>query len=131
MNEAVRPASLCATCAARLFTLESPGVANEPSHSCISRWTVFRGIAIGRFRHERGRGGVQYLDDWLSGILTDPSYCKQIVTLTYPHIGNVGVNTEDVESRQVFASGLVIRDLSLTVSKFSQHAISSRLPEGK
>jgi len=51
-------------------------------------------------------------------ILTDPSYCKQIVTLTYPHIGNVGVNTEDVESRQVFASGLVIRDLSLTVSNF-------------
>jgi carbamoyl-phosphate synthase small subunit len=51
-------------------------------------------------------------------ILTDPSYCKQIVTLTYPHIGNVGVNTEDVESRQVFASGLVIRDLSMTVSNF-------------
>jgi carbamoyl-phosphate synthase small subunit len=51
-------------------------------------------------------------------ILTDPSYCKQIVTLTYPHIGNVGVNTEDVESRQVFASGLVIRDLSLAVSNW-------------
>jgi carbamoyl-phosphate synthase small subunit len=51
-------------------------------------------------------------------ILTDPSYCKQIVTLTYPHIGNVGVNTEDVESRQVFASGLIIRDLSMTVSNF-------------
>jgi len=51
-------------------------------------------------------------------ILTDPSYCKQIVTLTYPHIGNVGVNTEDVESRQVFASGLVIRDLSMAVSNF-------------
>jgi len=51
-------------------------------------------------------------------ILTDPSYCKEIVTLTYPHIGNVGVNSEDVESRQVFASGLVIRDLSLTVSNF-------------
>jgi len=38
-------------------------------------------------------------------ILTDPSYCKQIITFTYPHIGNVGVNTEDVESRQVFATG--------------------------
>jgi len=51
-------------------------------------------------------------------ILTDPSYCKQIVTLTYPHIGNVGVNTEDVESRRVFASGLVILNLSLTVSNW-------------
>ena len=51
-------------------------------------------------------------------ILTDPSYCRQIVTLTCPHIGNVGTNAEDVESRQVFASGLVIRDLSLTVSNF-------------
>ncbi|MCX7192782.1 MAG: glutamine-hydrolyzing carbamoyl-phosphate synthase small subunit, partial [Proteobacteria bacterium] len=46
------------------------------------------------------------------------SYCRQIVTLTCPHIGNVGVNDEDVESRQVFASGLVIRDLSLTVSNW-------------
>jgi carbamoyl-phosphate synthase small subunit len=51
-------------------------------------------------------------------ILTDPSYCKQIVTLTCPHIGNVGVNTEDVESRQTFVSGLVIRDLSLTASNW-------------
>jgi carbamoyl-phosphate synthase small subunit len=51
-------------------------------------------------------------------ILTDPSYCKQIVTLTYPHIGNVGTNDEDIESRQVFASGLVIRDLSMVASNF-------------
>jgi carbamoyl-phosphate synthase small subunit len=51
-------------------------------------------------------------------ILTDPSYCKQIVTLTYPHIGNVGANPEDVESRQVFASGLVIRDLSMVASNW-------------
>jgi len=51
-------------------------------------------------------------------ILTDPSYCRQIVTLTYPHIGNVGVNTEDEESDQVFASGLVIRDLPLLASNW-------------
>ncbi len=59
-------------------------------------------------------------------ILTDPSYCRQIVTLTYPHIGNVGVNPEDVESRQVFASGLIIRDLSMTVSNFRS---TQTLPE--
>jgi carbamoyl-phosphate synthase small subunit len=53
-------------------------------------------------------------------ILTDPSYCRQIVTLTYPHIGNYGVNAEDVEARQVHAAGLVIRDLPLRASNFRQ-----------
>ena len=51
-------------------------------------------------------------------ILTDPSYCQQIVTLTYPHIGNYGVNAEDVESHKVQAAGLVIKDLPLLVSNF-------------
>jgi carbamoyl-phosphate synthase small subunit len=51
-------------------------------------------------------------------ILTDPSYCQQIVTLTYPHIGNCGVNTEDVESHKVFAAGLIIKDLPLVASNF-------------
>jgi carbamoyl-phosphate synthase small subunit len=51
-------------------------------------------------------------------ILTDPSYCRQIVTLTYPHIGNVGVNTEDEESDAIYASGLIIRDLSPVVSNW-------------
>ncbi len=51
-------------------------------------------------------------------ILTDPSYFRQLVTLTYPHIGNVGVNDEDGESGSVMASGLIIRDLPLTHSSF-------------
>ncbi|MDE1950285.1 MAG: glutamine-hydrolyzing carbamoyl-phosphate synthase small subunit, partial [Burkholderiales bacterium] len=51
-------------------------------------------------------------------ILTDPSYCRQIVTLTYPHIGNTGVNLEDVESTKVHAAGLVIKDLPIRVSNF-------------
>jgi len=51
-------------------------------------------------------------------ILTDPSYCCQLVTLTYPHIGNVGTNSDDMESSQVFAAGLVIRDLSSVVSSW-------------
>ena len=53
-------------------------------------------------------------------ILTDPSYCQQIVTLTYPHIGNYGVNTEDVESRRVFAAGLIVKDLAMQASNFRQ-----------
>ncbi|MEO7242341.1 MAG: glutamine-hydrolyzing carbamoyl-phosphate synthase small subunit [Variovorax sp.] len=51
-------------------------------------------------------------------ILTDPSYAQQLVTLTYPHIGNYGVNAQDVESRRVFAAGLIVRDLALAVSNF-------------
>ena len=53
-------------------------------------------------------------------ILTDPSYAQQIITLTYPHIGNVGANTEDEESAQIFAKGLVIRDLPVQVSNWRQ-----------
>src|SRR5690606_11538733 len=55
-------------------------------------------------------------------ILTDPSYCRQIVTLTYPHIGNTGANAEDVESEKVQAAGLVIRDLPLLSSNFRETA---------
>ncbi len=53
-------------------------------------------------------------------ILTDPSYCRQIVTLTYPHIGNYGVNAEDVEATRVHAAGLVIKDLPVRASNFRQ-----------
>ncbi|HEU0188755.1 MAG TPA: glutamine-hydrolyzing carbamoyl-phosphate synthase small subunit [Gallionella sp.] len=80
--------------------------------------TVFRGIAIGAQGSSVGEVVFNTSMTGYQEILTDPSYCKQIVTLTCPHIGNVGVNAEDVESRQVFASGLVIRDLSMTVSNW-------------
>ena len=80
--------------------------------------TVFRGIAIGASGSSVGEVVFNTSMTGYQEILTDPSYCKQIVTLTYPHIGNVGVNPEDVESRQVFASGLIIRDLSPVVSNF-------------
>jgi carbamoyl-phosphate synthase small subunit len=80
--------------------------------------TVFRGISIGASGSSVGEVVFNTSITGYQEILTDPSYCRQIVTLTYPHIGNVGCNDEDVESRQVFASGLVIRDLSQTVSNF-------------
>ena len=59
-------------------------------------------------------------------ILTDPSYCRQIVTLTYPHIGNTGVNAEDVEATRVHAAGLVIKDLPPRASNFRQSATLSQ-----
>ena len=90
----------------------------NPAILVLADGTVFRGVAIGASGSSIGEVVFNTSMTGYQEILTDPSYCKQIVTLTYPHIGNVGVNSEDVESRQVFASGLVIRDLSLTVSNF-------------
>ena len=90
----------------------------NPAILVLADGTVFRGIAIGASGMSSGEVVFNTSMTGYQEILTDPSYCKQIVTLTYPHIGNVGVNEEDVESRQVFASGLIIRDLSLTVSNF-------------
>ncbi|MDP1870584.1 MAG: glutamine-hydrolyzing carbamoyl-phosphate synthase small subunit [Gallionella sp.] len=90
----------------------------NPAILVLADGTVFRGVSIGA---SGSRSGEVVFNTSMTGyqeILTDPSYCRQIVTLTCPHIGNVGINDEDVESRQVFASGLVIRDLSLTVSNW-------------
>ena len=65
-------------------------------------------------------------------ILTDPSYCRQIVTLTYPHIGNTGVNAEDAESRRVYAAGLVVRDLPRLLSNWrSQGDLTAYLEQNK
>ena len=80
--------------------------------------TIFRGTAIGA---DGSSVGEVVFNTALTGyqeILTDPSYARQIVTLTYPHIGNVGVNKEDEESDQIWAAGLVIRDLPLLASNF-------------
>ena len=90
----------------------------NPAILALADGTVFRGFAIGATGSSVGEVVFNTSMTGYQEILTDPSYCKQIVTLTCPHIGNVGVNSEDVESRKVFASGLVIRDLSLTVSNW-------------
>jgi carbamoyl-phosphate synthase small subunit len=95
-----------------------------PAILVLADGTVFRGISIGADGSSVGEVVFNTAMTGYQEILTDPSYCKQIVTLTYPHIGNVGVNPQDVESRQVFASGLVIRDLSQTVSNWrSTHTL--------
>ncbi len=94
--------------------------------------SVFHGIAIGA---QGSSSGEVVFNTSMSGyqeILTDPSYAKQIVTLTYPHIGNTGTNTEDNESRQVWASGLVIRDLPLLASNWrSEQSLDEFLKERK
>ena len=80
--------------------------------------TVFHGTSIGAPGRTVGEVVFNTALTGYQEILTDPSYAQQIVTLTYPHIGNYGVSAEDVESRKVFAAGLVIKDLPLRVSNF-------------
>jgi len=93
-----------------------------PAHAeallALADGTVFRGRAIGAMGHAVGEVVFNTAMTGYQEILTDPSYAGQIVTLTYPHIGNVGVNPEDAESRRVFAAGLVIRDLPRLASSW-------------
>ena len=97
-----------------------------PDHAqallALADGTVFHGSSIGA---EGETTGEVVFNTALTGyqeILTDPSYCRQIVTLTYPHIGNYGSSPEDVESRQVFAAGLVVKDVPALASNFRSTA---------
>lgn len=90
--------------------------------------TVFKGVSIGA---EGSSVGEVVFNTSMTGyqeILTDPSYARQMVTLTYPHIGNTGTNNEDEESTQIHACGLIIRDLPLLASNFrNQQSLSEYL----
>ncbi len=89
-----------------------------PAILVLADGSIFRGISIGA---EATRSGEVVFNTALTGyqeILSDPSYCQQIVTLTYPHIGNTGTTAEDEEAAKVFANGLVIRDLPLMASNW-------------
>ena len=97
-----------------------------PDHAqallALADGTVFHGASIGA---EGQTSGEVVFNTALTGyqeILTDPSYCRQIVTLTYPHIGNYGSSPEDVESRQVFAAGMVVKDVPAFASNFRSTA---------
>jgi carbamoyl-phosphate synthase small subunit len=80
--------------------------------------SIFRGQSIGAAGNTTGEVVFNTAITGYQEILTDPSYARQIVTLTYPHIGNTGVTPEDMESSQIYASGLVVRDLSLLPSSW-------------
>ncbi len=82
--------------------------------------TVFLGTSIGAAGHTVGEVVFNTSITGYQEILTDPSYCRQIVTLTYPHIGNYGVNGEDIEASKVHAAGLIIKDLPIRASNFRQ-----------
>ncbi len=95
----------------------------QRSHAvlALADGTIFRGISIGAEGVSTGEAVFNTAMTGYQEILTDPSYCRQIITLTYPHIGNTGINLDDVESgkvNKVHAAGLVIRDLSLNSSSW-------------
>ena len=99
-----------------------------PALLALADGTVFRGHSIGAATQTVGEVVFNTAITGYQEILTDPSYCRQIVTLTYPHIGNTGVNAEDEESARIQSAGLVIRDLPLRVSNFrSQGTLSDYL----
>ncbi len=89
-----------------------------PAILALADGTVFLGNSIGATGSTTGEVVFNTAMTGYQEILTDPSYCQQIVTLTYPHIGNYGVNEEDVEASKVHAAGLIIRDLPLIASNF-------------
>ena len=89
-----------------------------PAILALADGTVYIGNSIGAPGSTVGEVVFNTSMTGYQEILTDPSYCQQIVTLTYPHIGNTGINPEDVESHKVFAAGLIIKDLPLVASNF-------------
>ncbi len=100
--------------------LSLQGSSSQARHAilALADGTVFTGKSIGA---EGSTVGEVVFNTAMTGyqeILTDPSYCQQIVTLTYPHIGNYGINPEDIEADKVHAAGLIIRDLPLMASNF-------------
>jgi len=99
-----------------------------PAILALADGTVFRGYSIGAAGHTIGEVVFNTAITGYQEILTDPSYSRQIVTLTYPHIGNVGVNREDVEATKVHAAGLIIKDLPILASNFrKEHSLSHYL----
>ncbi len=92
----------------------------KPAILALEDGTLFHGLSIGADGLATGEVVFNTAMTGYQEILTDPSYCRQLITLTYPHIGNTGVNAEDEEATQIHASGLIIRDLPLKPSSWRQ-----------
>jgi carbamoyl-phosphate synthase small subunit len=104
----------------------------EPAILALEDGTVFKGISVGADGRTLGEVVFNTAMTGYQEILTDPSYYRQIVTLTYPHIGNTGTNSDDFESTKIYAAGLIIRDLSLVVSNWrAEGGLEQFLRRGK
>ena len=104
---------------------------STPAILALQDGTVFHGTSIGADGQTIGEVVFNTAMTGYQEILTDPSYCRQIVTLTYPHIGNTGTNSSDMESTKIHASGLIIRDSSMLTSSWrSERSFSDFLKQG-
>ena len=101
-----------------LLSLQGSLQTNPHAILALADGTVFVGNSIGASGNTIGEVVFNTAMSGYQEILTDPSYFQQLVTLTYPHIGNYGINAEDVESEKVYAAGLIIKDLPLLASNF-------------
>lgn len=103
---------------------------SKPAILALEDGSIFKGISIGADGESVGEVVFNTSMTGYQEIITDPSYCRQIVTLTYPHIGNYGTTSEDEECNSIWAAGLVIRDLPLVASNFrSEQALDEYLRE--
>src|SRR5215217_3582792 len=102
-------------------------VSLPPAVLALAEGTVFRGHSIGANGLSAGEVVFNTAMVGYQEIVTDPSYCRQIVTLTYPHIGNTGVNAEDQEATRIHAAGLVIRELGIASNWRSEQSLTGYL----
>jgi carbamoyl-phosphate synthase small subunit len=103
-----------------------------PAVLALADGTIFRGQSIGAKGNTTGEVVFNTALTGYQEILTDPSYARQIVTLTFPHIGNTGATPEDLEAAQIYPAGLVIRDLPLISSNWrANESLSEFLERGK
>jgi carbamoyl-phosphate synthase small subunit len=104
---------------------------STPAILALQDGTVFQGTSIGAEGQTIGEVVFNTAMTGYQEILTDPSYCRQIVTLTYPHIGNTGTNSDDMESSKIHASGLIVRDSTMLTSNWrSERTFSNFLKQG-
>ena len=97
---------------------QNSSTARPPAILALADGTVFQGVSIGAEGHTVAEVVFNTAMTGYQEILTDPSYSGQIVTLTYPHIGNTGINPEDAESSKVHAAGLIVRNCPQLLSNF-------------
>jgi carbamoyl-phosphate synthase small subunit len=111
---------------------EGNRVVSVPAVLALADGTIFRGQSIGARGNTTGEVVFNTALTGYQEILTDPSYARQIVTLTYPHVGNTGVTPEDLEASQIYPAGLVVRDLPLLASNWrSNESLGDFLERGK
>ncbi len=110
--------------------MQRPGRHYPPAVLALADGSIFEGLSIGAPGRTCGEVVFNTAMTGYQEILTDPSYTRQIVTLTYPHIGNTGVNAEDVESGKVYSAGLIVKNLPMEASNFrATHSLQAYLKD--